>query len=125
MADALAHINYIELPAPNMDATKAFYSQIFGWQWTDYGPGYADTATPFIVGLNATAQPCAAASDGDENVIGPFTLMQTNSLDEVLALVVAAGGRVSSGPYPYPGGRRFHFVDPSGNTIGICQSDAP
>ena len=33
-------IDYIELPAEDLDATEAFYSSAFGWSFTDYGPDY-------------------------------------------------------------------------------------
>jgi predicted enzyme related to lactoylglutathione lyase len=35
------------------------------------------------------------------------------------AAVAAAGGRITNGPYDFPGGRRFHFTDPSGNELGV------
>ena len=33
-------INYIELPSKNIEATKAFFTKVFGWSFTDYGPEY-------------------------------------------------------------------------------------
>ena len=33
-------INYVELPAANLDKLEAFYSKSFGWTFTDYGPEY-------------------------------------------------------------------------------------
>lgn len=33
-------INYIEIPAQNIAATKAFFSTVFGWSFVDYGPEY-------------------------------------------------------------------------------------
>ena len=43
------------------------------------------------------------------------------NLTATLAAVEAAGGRVTNGPYEFPGGRRFHFADPSGNELGVWQ----
>ena len=34
-------INYIELPAVDIESTKQFYGAAFGWEFIDYGPGYA------------------------------------------------------------------------------------
>ncbi len=34
-------IDYVEFPGQDMGALKAFYSQAFGWTFTDYGPDYA------------------------------------------------------------------------------------
>ncbi|MCJ8277291.1 MAG: LysR family transcriptional regulator, partial [Bdellovibrionales bacterium] len=33
-------INYIEIPAKNIEATKAFFSEVFDWSFVDYGPDY-------------------------------------------------------------------------------------
>ena len=31
-------INYIEFPAKNIELTKAFFTEVFGWSFVDYGP---------------------------------------------------------------------------------------
>ncbi|SEL77425.1 Glyoxalase-like domain-containing protein [Blastococcus sp. DSM 46786] len=46
-------------------------------------------------------------------------LLFSADLDASVAAVEAAGGRVAEGPYEFPGGRRFHFEDPSGNQRGV------
>jgi len=33
-------INYVEFPAKDIEATKAFFSTVFGWSFIDYGPEY-------------------------------------------------------------------------------------
>ena len=33
-------INYVEYPACNLASTKQFFSDVFGWVFTDYGPDY-------------------------------------------------------------------------------------
>ena len=38
--DAHKKINYLEIPARNIPATQAFFSAVFGWNFTDYGPDY-------------------------------------------------------------------------------------
>ncbi|MCP3991953.1 MAG: VOC family protein [Actinomycetia bacterium] len=124
MSEPIARIDYIELPAPELEPTKAFYAKAFGWDWTDFGPTYAvsQTTSPEI-GLNALGEPGPPGEKGAENPIGPLVLMCTDRLDEALAVVRDAGGRITSEPYAYPGGRRFHVADPSGNVIGIYQPD--
>ena len=37
-------IDFVELPAGDLPATKAFYAKAFGWGFTDYGPDYAAMA---------------------------------------------------------------------------------
>ena len=39
-------IDYVELPAPDLPAARAFYEQAFGWQFNEYGPAYAGIRAP-------------------------------------------------------------------------------
>ena len=34
-------IDYIEFPARDIEVAKRFYQTVFGWKFTDYGPGYS------------------------------------------------------------------------------------
>ncbi|WP_017601351.1 VOC family protein, partial [Nocardiopsis lucentensis] len=54
---------------------------------------------------------------------GPFVLLYSTDLDASVAAVREAGGEVVNGPYAFPGGRRFHFTDPSGNELGVWSQD--
>lgn len=31
-------INYLEIPSRDIASSKAFFSQVFGWTYVDYGP---------------------------------------------------------------------------------------
>lgn len=106
-------IDYIELAVSDMAATTDFYTRAFGWRLTDYGPGYAGITGPDgreIGGLNAESVPSAG---------GPLVLLYSEDLEATAAAITAAGGEVTAGPYPFPGGRRLHFTDPSGNALGV------
>lgn len=117
-----AEVNYIELPAGDLDSTKAFYCEAFGWDWVDYGPTYAaSTSGPIEVALNAEASVGPAHDPGAENAVGPLVLFGTPDLEAVESAVRAAGAEIVSPIYAYPGGRRFHFADPSGNILGVYQ----
>lgn len=106
-------IDYVELGVRDLAATKAFYERAFGWRFNDYGPEYAAIAAPDgdgeVGGLNAGREPGRG---------GALVLLFSEDLDATVAAVRAAGGEVIEGPYDYPGGRRFHFTDPSGNELG-------
>ena len=110
-------IDYVELPVTDLPAAKAFYEQAFGWQFNNYGPAYAGIRSPSgegeVGGLNGTAGP-------EEHA--PLVLLYSDDLDATLEAVRAAGGTVVQGPYAFPGGRRFHFTDPSGATLGVWAS---
>ncbi len=123
MSDAT--LNYIELPAADLVATKTFYTAAFGWEWQDFGPTYAASRSGSVeIGLNGLGTPAPRHDAGAQNSIGPLLLMATEDLAAAEAGVRDAGGTVISPAYGYPGGRRFHFVDPGGNILGIYQSDS-
>lgn len=109
-------IGYIELGVTDLAAAEQFYANAFGWAFNEYGPSYAgirtDPADPAaeIGGLNGEAP----VRPG-----GPLVLLYSGDLDATLQSVVAAGGAVTVDPYVFPGGRRFHFADPSGNELGV------
>lgn len=107
-------IDYIELGVSDLAATRAFYEQAFGWAFNDYGPDYAGIRSPDgdgeVGGLNRAAEPARS---------GPLVLLYSDDLDATVGAVTAAGGVVVQGPYEFPGGRRFHFTDPSGNELGV------
>ncbi|WP_040338289.1 VOC family protein [Candidatus Blastococcus massiliensis] len=119
MSDSDAHrhhaIDYVELTVTDLAEAKRFYAAAFGWEFTDYGPGYAGirgaAGAPEAGGL--------ALSDEPPRPGGPLVLLFSTDLDGTLSAVTAAGGRVVEGPYDFPGGRRFHFRDRSGNELGV------
>jgi predicted enzyme related to lactoylglutathione lyase len=108
-------IDYVELTVTDLAAAKRFYAEAFGWGFTDYGPAYSGIrgvgGGPEVGGLRLDEQPPRAG--------GPLVLLFSDDLDRTLGAVEAAGGRVTEAPYAFPGGRRFHFADPSGNELGV------
>ena len=119
------HINYVELPAPDLEAAKNFYFSAFGWDFIDYGPVYASHVEPsgVEIGLNAASAAAPQADPGAEDCIGPLVLFGTDNIEATESAVLAAGGTICSPIYEYPGGRRFHFLDPAGSTLGVYQSN--
>jgi predicted enzyme related to lactoylglutathione lyase len=107
-------LTYLELGVTDLAATRAFYEQAFGWSFVDYGPAYAGIAAPDgdgeVGGLNPAAAPSAE---------GPLALLFSADLDASVTAVQEAGGEIAAGPYAFPGGRRFEFLDPSGNRLGV------
>ncbi|TFV50479.1 VOC family protein [Blastococcus sp. TF02A-35] len=108
-------IDYVELTVPDIEVTQRFYEQAFGWVFTGYGPEYAGFRTP---GGEREAGGLLLDAAGPRPG-GPLVLLFATDLDRTLAAVRAAGGEVVQGPYPFPGGRRFHFRDPAGNELGV------
>jgi len=118
-------LNNIELPATDLDATKAFYTEVFGWKWIDYGPTYsaAQTDNGLEIGFNTEATVAPPHDEGEGNAIGPLVLFQADELESNVAKVVDSGGEIRTPPHGFPGGSRFHFQDPSGNVLGIFALD--
>ena len=107
-------INYVELPAVNIEATKAFFTQVFGWSFTDYGPDYADTpAGGLMIGFYTADLTSTYATGG-----GLITLY-SEDLEGTLEKIKSAGGVVTQPIFSFPGGRRFHFSEPSGNELAV------
>jgi len=111
-------IDYVELAVDDLEAARTFYATALGWSFNDYGGEYAGIQDPRnrgheVGGLN----PVPAASRGT-GVIG---LVRTADAEAALARVRAAGGTITTELNAYPGGRRFMFADPFGNTIGVYQ----
>ncbi|MFK2905794.1 VOC family protein [Dyella ginsengisoli] len=111
----MARPNYIELPAADIAASKAFYTKAFGWTLAEFGPSYAATTTGDVdVGLQGDASEAPAA---------PLPVIQVDDLDAALVAVTAAGGNIVRPTFAFPGGRRFHFRDPHGNELAVMQAD--
>ena len=114
MASTHHALDYIELGSTDLSATCAFFGSVFGWRFTPYGPAYAGIVAADgsgeVGGIDASTVPIPG---------GPLVLIYSDDLDATHDAVVAAGGSVDVPPYDFPGGRRFHFTDPSGNALGV------
>jgi len=104
-------INYIEFKARDIEAVKAFYSKVFGWKFIDYGPTYSSfTDSGLAGGFELTEE---------EIVNGVLIILYHDDLEFIQQEVEKAGGRISKAIFSFPGGRRFHFLDPSGNELAV------
>ena len=110
-----ARIDYVELPSVTAhELTRGFYAKAFGWDFTDYGPDYAATTTGDVdVGLNGQAGDSLAA---------PLPVIRVDDLEAAFDAVSEAGGTIAKPIFSFPGGRRFHFIDPSGSELAVWQA---
>jgi predicted enzyme related to lactoylglutathione lyase len=102
-------IDYLELAAGDLAANKEFYTKAFGWRFVDYGPSYAAFEG---AGLDGGFQ-----ADPAERSAAPLPVLYAQDLEAMLARVQQAGGTVVRPIFSFPGGRRFHFRDLSGNEL--------
>lgn len=107
-------LNYVELPAADMATAKKFYEAAFGWTLTQFGPAYAGTMTGDTdIGLQA---------DKAEAPKAPLPIVEVKDLEAAQKAVIKAGGTITKPVFSFPGGRRFHFTDPSGNELAVWQT---
>jgi predicted enzyme related to lactoylglutathione lyase len=104
-------LDYLELPSTDIPQTKAFYTAAFGWTFQDYGPGYA----AFSEGLDGGFE----GDSEDRRTTQALPVLYAHDLEAMLSKVEAAGGRITKPIFAFPGGRRFHFADPSGNELAV------
>jgi predicted enzyme related to lactoylglutathione lyase len=105
------HINYVEFKAHDLEKIKTFYQHTFGWTFTDYGLTYTSFAESGIFGgFEKTEEPI---------VNGALIVLYHENLDKCKNSIIEAGGNISKDIFSFPGGRRFHFADPSGNELAI------
>lgn len=106
-------IDYIELGVTDMTQSQRFYATAFDWKFNNYGPGYA--------GIRKRQGGEAGGLRVESKVTagGPLVILYSDDLEKTLAGVQDAGGVITKEIFDFPGGRRFHFRDPSGNELAV------
>ncbi|WP_111642876.1 VOC family protein [Marinimicrobium alkaliphilum] len=107
-------INYIEMPSRDIEATKAFFSAAFEWSFVDYGPDYVAIENAGIDGGFFKSDKVASTDNGSVLVV-----LYSAKLEATVESVKSAGGTVIQDIFSFPGGRRFHFSDPTGNEFAV------
>jgi predicted enzyme related to lactoylglutathione lyase len=107
-------INYIEIPAKNIEATKAFFSTVFGWSFVDYGPDYCSFAAQGVDGGFFKSDLVVSTKNGS-----PLIVLYADLLEVTQDNIKKAGGEIVKPIFSFPGGRRFHFSDPNGNEFAV------
>ncbi len=106
-------INYIEFPMIDPEAIIMFYETVFGWEFQRWGEDYISfNGAEIDGGFNRQAEVNPARS-------GALVILYTKELQKKREQIRAAGGKIVEDIYPFPGGSRFHFADPSGNELAV------
>lgn len=108
-------VNYVEFAARDITSTKEFFNSAFGWEFTDYGPEY--TAFEGRGHVDCGFYKADLKSNSENG--GPLIVIYSEALEESERKVKSAGGIISKEIFPFPGGRRFHFTEPSGNELAV------
>ncbi|HEX7816202.1 VOC family protein [Dyella sp.] len=98
-------IDYLEFAVRSIPASRQFFGDAFGWTFNDYGPDYCEFRDGRLTG---------GFFHGEPSPGGALVVIYSRSLEQTQAAIEASGGRMTRSIFVFPGGRRFHFVDPDG-----------
>ncbi|MBU0485877.1 MAG: VOC family protein [Proteobacteria bacterium] len=107
-------INYLEFPARDIEQNKAFFTRVFGWSFVDYGPEYTAFSNAGIDGGFFKSELIVSTKKGSALVI-----FYSENLEQTQSKIKKAGGSIIKPIFSFPGGRRFHFIDPNGNEYAV------
>lgn len=107
-------INYVEFPSKDLDVTKEFFGEVFGWSFEDYGPEYIAFTNEGLDGGFYKSSLCSTTDNGSVLVV-----LYSDELEVTQSKIENAGGKIIKPIFPFPGGRRFHFADPNGNEYAV------
>ncbi|NMH60648.1 VOC family protein [Alteromonas ponticola] len=107
-------INYLEVPTSNIAATKAFFTNVFNWSFTDYGEEYVAFSTAEMEGGFYLSETLSLRANGAALIV-----FYTDELEKTQILIEQANGKITEPVFDFPGGRRFHFTEPGGSEFAV------
>ncbi len=112
-------LNYVEFPARDLSSTQAFFGRAFNWKFEDFGPDYCAFSGQGLDGGFYRSELYSSTQGG-----AALLVFYSDDLEATQAKITQAGGRIEKPVFAFPGGRRFHFSEPSGNEFAVW-SDRP
>ena len=107
-------LNYVEFSAKDLAATKQFFSAVFGWTFVDYGPEYTAFSDEGLDGGFSQSDLSPTTNSG-----GALLVFYSSDIKATLSKVEKYGGVINCPIFEFPGGCRFHFIEPSGNEFAV------
>ena len=107
-------INYVEFPSRDLEKTKKFFSVVFNWVFKDFGSDYTAFSNQGIDGGFFRADSQSSTDTGAALIV-----FYSQELEKTQDKIEKAGGTISKAIFSFPGGRRFHFIEPSGNEFAV------
>ena len=105
-------IDYIEIPVTDLHRAREFFTAMFGWEFQEWGDDYMSFADGRLNGgLRRATEPTPAT--------GILLVFYTEDLERDVARVQELGATISQEAFAFPGGRRFHFIDPVGTEYAM------
>ncbi len=111
-------IDYIEIPVNDIEESKSFFKAIFGWDFKDYNPHYT-----VFQGAGISGGLTVGSAGFNTTKGAPLIVFYRHDLEKTMAEVTQAGGKITTFPFSFPGGRRFHFTDINDNEFAIWSED--
>lgn len=105
-------IDYIEIPVTDLDTTREFFAALYGWEFHEWGSDYYSFNDGRLEGGLRRAEGPAPAN-------GVLIVFFSTDLERDVARVEELGATISQPIFEFPGGRRFHFVDPAGTEFAM------
>jgi predicted enzyme related to lactoylglutathione lyase len=107
-------LNYVEFASLNLSASKQFFNDVFDWEFTDYGSEYSAFSNAGFDGGFFSSDRVTQAQNG-----APLIVFYTPNIHETQLKVERSGGVINKPIFAFPGGCRFHFVEPGGNELAV------
>jgi len=107
-------INYVEFPSSNIKLTKQFFTDVFGWEFTDYGPEYTAFSNQGLDGGFYQADLKSSTDKGSALVV-----FYSDDIETTQGKIEQSGGVIIKPVFEFPGGHRFHFAEPAGNEFAV------
>lgn len=105
-------VDYVEIPVTDLKKARAFFEAMFGWSFQEWGDDYMSFNDGRMDGgFRRAAEPAPAT--------GVLIVFFSENLERDLDRVKQLGGTISEEIFSFPGGRRFHFIDPVGTEYAI------
>ena len=105
-------VDYVEIPVTDLGKARVFFEALFGWSFQDWGEDYMSFNDGRLDGgFRRSTEPAPAT--------GVLVVFFSEDLDRDFDRVQELGATISEPVFPFPGGRRFHFVDPTGTEYAI------
>jgi predicted enzyme related to lactoylglutathione lyase len=105
-------IDYVEIPVTDLAKAREFFTALFGWSFQEWGEDYMSFNDGRLDGGFRRSEEAAPTT-------GILVVFFSTDLDRDFDRVQELGATISEPIFPFPGGRRFHFVDPTGTEYAI------
>lgn len=109
-------IDYVEIPVTDPAGARDFFRALYDWTFEEWGSDYISfNDGRFDGGFRRSGESAPST--------GVLLIFYSEDLERDRDRVVELGATISKDIYPFPGGKRFHFVDPVGTEYAIWSSD--